>query len=341
MARAGRAAERASSVGPRLGRVLGWSLGARGGLRLSRARHRVQYGLEVPQDHLPIARHRRSIAGSSSSRASIRERALDLAEEQFGLRPPSPPRCHGARRALARRCVRLPSGSAKPTAGCGDRLGRAERSLVDRRLRGASARAGRIDDAVRVLDVWQADAARLARDVGARARHAVSRPRRRRRVATSSARSLLAQAVAEHEAVGDPFGRARALLALGTVRRRAREKRPPAKRSKPRSRASRRSGPRPGSEGARRARTDQRAHARARADGSRAARRGPRCRGPDEPRGRRCAVPRRADGREPSEPHLRKARRPFADRARPPAPSRGTGRAKFKRSVVSTAAATS
>ena len=37
---------------------------------------------------------------------------------------------------------------------------------------------------------------------------------------------VLEQAVAEHEAVGDPFlGRARALLALGTVRRRAREKR--------------------------------------------------------------------------------------------------------------------
>ncbi len=34
------------------------------------------------------------------------------------------------------------------------------------------------------------------------------------------------QAVAEHEAVGDPFGRARALLALGVTRRRARQKRP-------------------------------------------------------------------------------------------------------------------
>ena len=33
-------------------------------------------------------------------------------------------------------------------------------------------------------------------------------------------------AVAEHEAVHDPFGRARALLALGVVRRRARQKRP-------------------------------------------------------------------------------------------------------------------
>ena len=37
--------------------------------------------------------------------------------------------------------------------------------------------------------------------------------------------SLLQQAVADHEEVGDPFGRARALLALGVVRRRARQKR--------------------------------------------------------------------------------------------------------------------
>jgi DNA-binding NarL/FixJ family response regulator len=37
--------------------------------------------------------------------------------------------------------------------------------------------------------------------------------------------TLLAEAVAEHEAVGDPFGHARALLALGIVRRRGRQKR--------------------------------------------------------------------------------------------------------------------
>ena len=37
--------------------------------------------------------------------------------------------------------------------------------------------------------------------------------------------SLLAEAVTRHEAIGDPFGRARALLALGVVRRRARQKR--------------------------------------------------------------------------------------------------------------------
>jgi len=37
---------------------------------------------------------------------------------------------------------------------------------------------------------------------------------------------LLEQAVAEHQRVGDPFGRSRALLAMGLVKRRARQKRP-------------------------------------------------------------------------------------------------------------------
>jgi DNA-binding NarL/FixJ family response regulator len=36
---------------------------------------------------------------------------------------------------------------------------------------------------------------------------------------------LLSRAVAQHEAVGDPYGRARALLALGNLRRRLRQKR--------------------------------------------------------------------------------------------------------------------
>jgi DNA-binding CsgD family transcriptional regulator len=41
----------------------------------------------------------------------------------------------------------------------------------------------------------------------------------------NQALALLGGAVSEHEAVGDPFGRGRALLALGVVRRRARQKR--------------------------------------------------------------------------------------------------------------------
>ena len=40
------------------------------------------------------------------------------------------------------------------------------------------------------------------------------------------AMQLLEDAVARHEEVGDPYGRARALLALGVIRRRARQKRP-------------------------------------------------------------------------------------------------------------------
>ena len=84
---------------------------------------------------------------------------------------------------------------------------------------------GLIDDAVRVLDVWEADAARLDRKwvLGhvTRCRGLVAAARGE----VEQALALLGQAVAQHEAVGDPFGRARALLALGVVGRRARQKR--------------------------------------------------------------------------------------------------------------------
>jgi DNA-binding CsgD family transcriptional regulator len=84
---------------------------------------------------------------------------------------------------------------------------------------------GRIEDATRVLEVWEADAARVGRDwVLAHA------TRSRGLVAAAQgevdrATSLLEQAVTQHEEVGDPYGSARALLALGVVRRRARQKR--------------------------------------------------------------------------------------------------------------------
>ena len=84
---------------------------------------------------------------------------------------------------------------------------------------------GRIDDAVRVLDVWEADAVRLGRD------WVLAQVTRGRGLVASAqgnvdrAAFLLQQAVTQHEEVGDPFGRARALLALGIVRRRARQKR--------------------------------------------------------------------------------------------------------------------
>jgi DNA-binding CsgD family transcriptional regulator len=85
---------------------------------------------------------------------------------------------------------------------------------------------GRVDDAVGVLDVWEADARRLDREwvlaQVTRCRGLVAAARGE----VAQALALLAQAVARHEAAGDRFGRARALLGLGIVRRRGRQKRP-------------------------------------------------------------------------------------------------------------------
>jgi DNA-binding CsgD family transcriptional regulator len=84
---------------------------------------------------------------------------------------------------------------------------------------------GRSDEAVGLLDVWAADATRLGLDwVLAQA------TRCRGLVAAAGGEvrdgmALLEAAVARHENAGDPFGRARALLALGVLRRRGRQKR--------------------------------------------------------------------------------------------------------------------
>jgi DNA-binding CsgD family transcriptional regulator len=84
---------------------------------------------------------------------------------------------------------------------------------------------GKIDDAVRFLEVWEADAVRVSREwvlAHATRCHGLVAAARGDLDHTLA---LLTQAVGEHEAVGDPFGKARALLALGTVRRRALQKR--------------------------------------------------------------------------------------------------------------------
>jgi DNA-binding CsgD family transcriptional regulator len=85
---------------------------------------------------------------------------------------------------------------------------------------------GRTDEAVALLDAWESDAVRVGR-------HWVLAQIARCRGLLEAALGNVEQAmraldvaVAEHEAVGDPFGRARALLSLGIVRRRARQKRP-------------------------------------------------------------------------------------------------------------------
>jgi DNA-binding CsgD family transcriptional regulator len=84
---------------------------------------------------------------------------------------------------------------------------------------------GRIEDACRMLDAWEVDAVRVGREWVlahvTRCRGLVAAAE----ADVEQAQLLLEHAVAKHEALGDPFGRARALLALGVVRRRARQKR--------------------------------------------------------------------------------------------------------------------
>jgi DNA-binding CsgD family transcriptional regulator len=78
---------------------------------------------------------------------------------------------------------------------------------------------------VRLVDRVEGDASRLGRDWVladvARCRGLIAAARGN----IADAAVLLEAAVAKHEAVGDRFGRARALLALGIIGRRARQKR--------------------------------------------------------------------------------------------------------------------
>jgi DNA-binding CsgD family transcriptional regulator len=84
---------------------------------------------------------------------------------------------------------------------------------------------GRLDDAVLLLDSWERQARRVGRE------WVLAQVTRCRGLVAAApgdldvALSTLEQAVVQHEKVEDPFGRARALLALGVTRRRARQKR--------------------------------------------------------------------------------------------------------------------
>jgi len=82
-----------------------------------------------------------------------------------------------------------------------------------------------VDGAVALLEPWEADATRLGLDWAlaqvTRCRGLVAAARGD----VDEGEAVLEEAVARHEAVGDPFGQARALLALGALRRRGRQKR--------------------------------------------------------------------------------------------------------------------
>jgi DNA-binding CsgD family transcriptional regulator len=186
----------------------------------------IQYGREVPQDHLPIALvavHR----GQLELAREHSERALELAEDQFGLHPPQHMAILGLVALWSRDVPRAAAWLAKADHRAKE-LEWGEPSI--RWWSGDYVEVllelGRTDDALRVLDAWEADATRLGRE------WVLAHVTRCRGLAAAAradvdqALVLLAEAVAQHEAVGDPFGRARALLALGAARRRARQKRP-------------------------------------------------------------------------------------------------------------------
>jgi DNA-binding CsgD family transcriptional regulator len=185
----------------------------------------IQYGLEAPWNHVPIATiaaHR----GQLDLARAHSELGLRLGEEQMGLHTPVHLGTMGV--------VALQSGDPGTAAKW---FAEAEAETTRLGWRGPGHRwwlgdhveallaLDRIDDAVRVLDTWDADALRLQHD---RALAHVKRCRglvAAARGDVAEAASLLAAAVAQHERVGDAFGRARALVALGSVRRRERQKR--------------------------------------------------------------------------------------------------------------------
>ncbi|HET8528482.1 MAG TPA: AAA family ATPase [Gaiellaceae bacterium] len=185
---------------------------------------RLQYGLETPQSHLPVA-----LAALRLGRLEVaREhstRALALAEEQLGLHPPKHLAVvgivaywggdteEGARRLLQAERQADALGWGEPT----------NREWTDELVQ-ALLELGRVEEARAVLDGWEAAARRLRR-AGVLAR--ATRCRGLLAAAegdVAGALVLLERAVGEHERVDDAFGRARTLLALGVVRRRARQK---------------------------------------------------------------------------------------------------------------------
>jgi DNA-binding CsgD family transcriptional regulator len=185
----------------------------------------IQYALERPQDHLPISVvqvHR----GRLDAARSHTERALALALEQFGFHPPQ----HLAVLGLAeqwggdlftglryledaeRRALELGWHEPSLRWWVGD--------LVE-----ALLAAGRSREAVSMVARWEEDARRVGRE------WVLPHVGRCRGLLASAAgdhaagETLIEEAVTRHAELGDPYGRARAQLALGAVRRRARQKR--------------------------------------------------------------------------------------------------------------------
>ena len=184
----------------------------------------TQYGLEVPWAHLPIAvvaAHRGQLARAREHS----ERALRLGEEQFGRHTPVHLGTLGfvaVQSGDLQAAVRWFAMAEAATTGLGWRnAGR--RWWVGDQIE-ALLTLDRVDEAVRVLDAWENE----RREDDDRALAHMTRCRglvAAARGDVTGAAALLEDAVARHERAADSFGRARALLALGIVRRRQRCKR--------------------------------------------------------------------------------------------------------------------
>jgi DNA-binding CsgD family transcriptional regulator len=185
----------------------------------------IQYGIEVPQDHLPvavIAVHR----GLVDVAVAHSTRALDLAREQFSFHPPQ----HCAVLGL----VALERGDV---VSAGRWFDTANAKAADLGWREPSLRwwladqvemllqVGDLNTAGELLEHWRQDASKVGRTWisahctrcdGLQAAAVGDMDR---------ALALLAAAVTEHVAVGDTYGHSRALLALGVAQRRNKQKR--------------------------------------------------------------------------------------------------------------------
>jgi DNA-binding CsgD family transcriptional regulator len=185
----------------------------------------VQYGTESHTEPIPgmwVA----ALRGQFDVARSLARHGLELCAEQLGVAGPYFP---GVLGLVAFWSGDVASGAEQFAEA--DRLAASVdwREPTMRRWTADYVEAllelGRIDDAARVLDGWEADAVRLGRAwvlaQVARCRGLVAAARGD----VEQAAVLLEDAVVRHQRVSDPFGRARALLALGVVRRRERQKR--------------------------------------------------------------------------------------------------------------------
>ncbi len=187
---------------------------------------KVQYGLEEPPDVLPmsmIALHQ----GRLETARDLSARALQMAETHFGLQPPIHLGILGT--------VALWSGDPGTAA---DYFARAEEQALrlgwaeptQRPWTADHAEAllelERVEEAVELIDRLETDAVRVQRGwvlaEVTRCRGLIAAARGD----IAEAAATLERAVEAHASAGDRFGRARALLALGIVRRRTRQKRP-------------------------------------------------------------------------------------------------------------------